>query len=96
MLFDFHRRYALPARCARLALLPVDGKRHHYPGLVMVGNFEVDVEHQQQMSHLFGPVPREIRDDTAFMDRIRAYHPRSEQAESWLRAVKNEGLTCDC
>jgi ATP-dependent Lon protease len=43
--------------------------------LVMVGNFEVDVEHQQRISHLFGPMPKEMRDDTAFMDRIHAYLP---------------------
>ena len=43
--------------------------------LVMVGNFEVDVEHQQRIGHLFGPLPQEMRDDTAFMDRIHAYLP---------------------
>lgn len=43
--------------------------------LVMVGNFEVDVEHQQRIGHLFGPMPQEMRDDTAFMDRIHAYLP---------------------
>jgi ATP-dependent Lon protease len=41
----------------------------------MVGNFEVDVEHQQRVGHLFGPLPPEMRDDTAFMDRIHAYLP---------------------
>jgi ATP-dependent Lon protease len=44
-------------------------------GIAMVGNFEVDVEHQQRVSHLFGPMPKEMRDDTAFMDRIHAYIP---------------------
>ncbi|HQQ03186.1 MAG TPA: BREX system Lon protease-like protein BrxL, partial [Bacteroidales bacterium] len=44
-------------------------------GIVMVGNFEVDVEHQQRISHLFGPMPKEMKDDTAFMDRIHAYIP---------------------
>jgi ATP-dependent Lon protease len=43
--------------------------------LVMVGNFDVDVEHQQRIGHLFGPLPPEMRDDTAFMDRIHAYLP---------------------
>jgi ATP-dependent Lon protease len=43
--------------------------------MVMVGNFDVDVEHQQRISHLFGPMPKEMRDDTAFMDRIHAYTP---------------------
>jgi ATP-dependent Lon protease len=44
-------------------------------GVVMVGNFDVDVEHQQRVSHLFGPMPPEMRDDTAFMDRIHAFVP---------------------
>lgn len=44
-------------------------------GMVMVGNFDVDVEHQQRVGHLFGPLPPEMRDDTAFMDRIHAYLP---------------------
>jgi ATP-dependent Lon protease len=44
-------------------------------GIAMVGNFDVDVEHQQRVSHLFGPMPKEMRDDTAFMDRIHAYIP---------------------
>ncbi len=44
-------------------------------GIVMVGNFDVDVEHQQRIGHLFGPMPQEMRDDTAFMDRIHAYLP---------------------
>lgn len=44
-------------------------------GIVMVGNFEVDVEHQQRIGHLFGPLPPEMRDDTALMDRIHAYLP---------------------
>jgi ATP-dependent Lon protease len=43
--------------------------------IVMVGNFDVDVEHQQRVSHLFGPMPKEMRDDTAFMDRLHAYLP---------------------
>lgn len=43
--------------------------------VVMVGNFDVDVEHQQRVGHLFSPMPPEMRDDTAFMDRIHAYLP---------------------
>jgi ATP-dependent Lon protease len=43
--------------------------------IVLVGNFEVDVEHQQRIGHLFGPMPQEMRNDTAFMDRIHAYLP---------------------
>jgi ATP-dependent Lon protease len=44
-------------------------------GIVMVGNFDVDVQHQQRVGHLFGPLPQDMRDDTAFMDRIHSYLP---------------------
>ena len=44
-------------------------------GVVMVGNFDVDVQHQQRVGHLFSPLPPEMRNDTAFMDRIHAYLP---------------------
>ena len=44
-------------------------------GIVLVGNFDVDVYHQQRVGHLFGPLPSELRNDTAFMDRIHAYVP---------------------
>jgi ATP-dependent Lon protease len=44
-------------------------------GIVLVGNFDVDVQHQQRVGHLFGPLPPEMRHDTAFMDRIHAYLP---------------------
>jgi ATP-dependent Lon protease len=44
-------------------------------GVVLVGNFDVDVAHQQRIGHLFGPLPPEMRNDTAFMDRIHAYIP---------------------
>jgi ATP-dependent Lon protease len=43
--------------------------------IVMVGNFDVDVQHQQRIGHLLGPMPPEMRNDTAFMDRIHAYLP---------------------
>ena len=43
--------------------------------IVLLGNFDVDIEHQQRIGHLFGPMPQEMRDDTAFMDRIHAYLP---------------------
>lgn len=56
--------------------------------VVLVGNFEVDVEHEQRIGHLFGPMPPEMRDDTAFMDRIHAYLP------GWdVPSIKNELLT---
>ncbi len=43
--------------------------------IVLVGNFDVDVETQQRVGHLFGPLPPEMRDDTAFMDRIHSFLP---------------------
>ncbi|MGA1825913.1 MAG: BREX system Lon protease-like protein BrxL [bacterium] len=46
-----------------------------FGGLVMVGNFEVDIEQQQRIGHLLSPLPVEMRNDTAFMDRIHAYAP---------------------
>ncbi len=45
-------------------------------GIVMVGNFDVDVWHQLRTGHLLSDrFPKEMRDDTAFMDRIHAYIP---------------------
>ena len=44
-------------------------------GIVMVGNFDVDVEQQQRIGHLLSPLPPEMRNDTAFMDRLHAYAP---------------------
>jgi ATP-dependent Lon protease len=56
--------------------------------LVLIGNFDVDVEHQQRIGHLLGPLPQEMRDDTAFMDRIHAYLP------GWdVPKIKKELLT---
>jgi len=43
--------------------------------VVMVGNFDVDVQHQQRIGHLLGPLPPEMRNDTAFMDRIHCFLP---------------------
>ncbi len=43
--------------------------------IVLVGNFDVDVTHQQRVGHLLSPLPPEMRDDTAFMDRLHAYLP---------------------
>jgi ATP-dependent Lon protease len=57
--------------------------------IVLVGNFEVDVEHQQRIGHLFGPMPPEMKDDTAFMDRIHAFLP------GWdVPKISRELLTC--
>jgi ATP-dependent Lon protease len=44
-------------------------------GIVMVGNFDVDVEQQQRIGHLLSPLPPEMRDDTAFHDRIHSFAP---------------------
>jgi uncharacterized protein (TIGR02653 family) len=44
-------------------------------GVVMVGNFDVSVQEELRQGHLFGPMPKEMRDDTAFHDRIHAYLP---------------------
>lgn len=57
--------------------------------LVFVGNFDVDVEHQQRVGHLFGPLPQEMRDDTAWMDRIHCYLP------GWDVPKMNHELTTD-
>lgn len=46
-----------------------------FGSIVMLGNFDVDVAHQQRIGHLFGPLPPEMRNDTAFMDRIHSYIP---------------------
>ena len=44
-------------------------------GVVMVGNLDVEVDHQQRVGHLLSPLSADMRDDTAFMDRIHAYVP---------------------
>jgi ATP-dependent Lon protease len=44
-------------------------------GIVMVGNFDVDVEQQQRVGHLLSPLPPEMRNDTALMDRLHAFAP---------------------
>jgi len=43
--------------------------------IVMVGNLDVDVEQQQRIGHLLTPMPPEMRNDTAFMDRLHSYVP---------------------
>ncbi len=57
--------------------------------MVFVGNFEVDVFHQQRVGHLFGPLPAEMRDDTAWMDRIHCYLP------GWDVPKMSRALTTD-
>ena len=57
--------------------------------LVFVGNFDVDVAHQQRVGHLFGPLPAEMRDDTAWMDRIHCYLP------GWNVPKMNKDLLTD-
>ena len=41
----------------------------------MVGNLDMDVERQQRVGHLLRPLSADVRDDTAFMDRIHACAP---------------------
>jgi ATP-dependent Lon protease len=43
--------------------------------IVMVGNLDVDVEQQQKIGHLLNPLPPEMRNDTAFMDRLHSFVP---------------------
>ncbi len=43
--------------------------------IVMLGNFEVDVDQQQRVGHLLSPLPPEMRNDTAFMDRLHGFAP---------------------
>jgi ATP-dependent Lon protease len=57
--------------------------------IVLVGNFDVDVQHQQRVGHLFGPLPPEMRNDTAFMDRIHSYLP------GWDIPKVNRGMFTD-
>jgi ATP-dependent Lon protease len=65
-------------------------------GIVMVGNFDVDVEHQQKIGHLFGPLPVEMRDDTAFQDRIHSYLPGWDVPKVSARLFTNHfGLVSD-
>ncbi len=66
-------------------------------GIVMVGNFEVDVEHQQRIGHLFGPLPPEMRNDTAFMDRIHAFVPGWDfpKLDNKIHLTNHFGLVSD-
>jgi len=44
-------------------------------GIVLVGNLDVDLDQAQRVGHLLAPLPPDMRDDTAFMDRLHAYVP---------------------
>jgi ATP-dependent Lon protease len=64
--------------------------------IVLIGNFDIDVEHQQRVGHLFGPMPPEMRDDTAFMDRIHAFLPGWDVPKISKELVTNHfGLVSD-
>jgi ATP-dependent Lon protease len=65
--------------------------------IVMAGNFDVDVEHQQRIGHLFGPLPKEMRDDLAFMDRIHSYVPGWDfpKIDRKFHATTHFGLVSD-
>jgi ATP-dependent Lon protease len=65
--------------------------------IVLVGNFDVDVEHQQRIGHLFGPLPEEMRNDTAFMDRIHAFLPGWDVPKMNPKLfTEHFGLVSDC
>lgn len=64
--------------------------------VVMVGNFDVDVATQQRVGHLFGPLPPEMRNDTAFMDRIHCFLPGWDVPKLEKRLFSNHfGLVSD-
>jgi ATP-dependent Lon protease len=44
-------------------------------GIVLVGSLDMDLDQAQRFGHLLSPLPPEMRDDTAFMDRLHAYAP---------------------
>ncbi|NLE27045.1 MAG: protease Lon-related BREX system protein BrxL [Clostridiaceae bacterium] len=46
-----------------------------FGSIVMVGNLDIDIQQQQRVNHLLTPLPVEMRNDTAFMDRIHSYIP---------------------
>jgi hypothetical protein len=66
----FTRHPAPPADARALGASHALGPRHL--AALYAGTY---VEHQQRVSHLFGPMPPEMRQDTALMDRIHAYIP---------------------
>ena len=44
-------------------------------GIVLVGNLDMDLDQAQRVGHLLSPLPPDMRQDTAFMDRLHAYAP---------------------
>jgi ATP-dependent Lon protease len=44
-------------------------------GIVVVGNLDMDLDQAQRVGHLLAPLPPDMRNDTAFMDRLHAYAP---------------------
>jgi ATP-dependent Lon protease len=44
-------------------------------GIVLVGNLDMDLDQAQRVGQLLAPLPPDMRDDTAFMDRLHAYAP---------------------
>jgi ATP-dependent Lon protease len=41
--------------------------------IMIAGNFNVDVAIQQRVGHVFGPLPPEMRNAAALLDRIMGY-----------------------
>jgi ATP-dependent Lon protease len=44
-------------------------------GIVLVGNLDMDLDQAQRVGHLLAPLPPDMREDPAFMDRLHAYAP---------------------
>jgi ATP-dependent Lon protease len=44
-------------------------------GVVLVGNLDMDLDQAQRVGHLLAPLPPDMREDPAFMDRLHAYAP---------------------
>jgi ATP-dependent Lon protease len=44
-------------------------------GIVLVGNLDMDLDQAHRVGHLLAPLPPDMRNDTAFMDRLHAYVP---------------------
>jgi len=68
-----------------------------FGSIVMVGNFDVDVTQQQRVGHLLTPLPPEMRNDSAFMDRIHCYVPGWEfpKVSSREHLTNHFGLVSD-
>ncbi len=67
------RPFILPNRGGPIPI--TTGGRLHSRAGRPVSSLDMDVEQAQRFGHLLSPLPPEMRDDTAFMDRVHAYAP---------------------